>query len=214
MVHQTHSLARVEGIITALVFDHALRIRAIAETSDTEGPTVIDNVSSIAAGDTQSATSPDDTSNADDETADSDSAAEHSRSTTSGAVSAASTAATLISAQPVKATDTKNASADRNAQRQSTESKDSNLIGRINNLVTSDLENITEGRDVLFLGENLFPFRHYRDLQSAAVSAPLQMVFGITFLYTILGWRYGSCSRLSPNERSRFSLLVHWLASL
>lgn len=44
--------------------------------------------------------------------------------------------------------------------------------GRLNNLVTSDLKNITSGRDFLFVGLN----------------APLNFALGMAFLYAILGW--------------------------
>ncbi len=51
--------------------------------------------------------------------------------------------------------------------------KGSNLVGRINNLISTDLENITEGRDFLFV----------------FIDAPLEVALRIGFLYTILGWR-------------------------
>ncbi|PCH35071.1 hypothetical protein WOLCODRAFT_145639 [Wolfiporia cocos MD-104 SS10] len=47
-----------------------------------------------------------------------------------------------------------------------------NLAGRINNLVTTDLENILNGRD--------FPFLF--------VEIPLQLVLSTWFLYSLLGW--------------------------
>jgi len=50
---------------------------------------------------------------------------------------------------------------------------DSNLIGKINNLVTTDLNNITDGRDFMFL----------------VVYAPLMTIACVVFLYEVLGWR-------------------------
>lgn len=50
----------------------------------------------------------------------------------------------------------------------------SNLVGRINNLVTTDLGNIVDARDLMFV----------------LVFIPLQIVTCIAFLYWILGWRY------------------------
>ncbi|KAJ6587825.1 P-loop containing nucleoside triphosphate hydrolase protein [Mycena sp. CBHHK59/15] len=47
-----------------------------------------------------------------------------------------------------------------------------NLVGRINNLVTTDLGNITDSRDFLVL----------------LVFIPLQIAFSIWFLYAVLGW--------------------------
>lgn len=51
----------------------------------------------------------------------------------------------------------------------------SNLVGRINNLVTTDLGNIIDARDLMFV----------------LVYMPMQILLCITFLYLILGWRYG-----------------------
>ena len=50
--------------------------------------------------------------------------------------------------------------------------KGSNLVGKITNLVSTDLGNLVEGRD--------FPM--------LLISLPLQIVFCIVFLYKILGW--------------------------
>jgi hypothetical protein len=48
-----------------------------------------------------------------------------------------------------------------------------NLVGKLNNLVTSDLQSITEGKDFMLLFVNL----------------PIQLVLCIWFLYAVLGWR-------------------------
>ncbi|CAE6448536.1 unnamed protein product [Rhizoctonia solani] len=48
----------------------------------------------------------------------------------------------------------------------------SNLVGKINNLMSTDLENIVEGADILFI----------------LVFSPVQIIFSIFFLYRILGW--------------------------
>ena len=53
------------------------------------------------------------------------------------------------------------------------ETKGSNLVGKINNLMSTDLENMVEGRDFLLI----------------LVYAPVQIVGSIIFLYQILGWR-------------------------
>ncbi|KAJ7088653.1 multidrug resistance-associated ABC transporter, partial [Mycena epipterygia] len=49
---------------------------------------------------------------------------------------------------------------------------DQNLIGKLNNLVTSDLQNITEAKDIMLLFVNL----------------PVQLTLCIWFLYVVLGW--------------------------
>lgn len=48
-----------------------------------------------------------------------------------------------------------------------------NLVGKINNLVTTDLENIGDARDFLLV----------------LLYIPLQVLFCILFLYIVLGWR-------------------------
>lgn len=50
----------------------------------------------------------------------------------------------------------------------------SDLIGKINNLMSTDLHNITEGRDFLVL----------------VLYAPLQFLVCVGFLYKVLGWRW------------------------
>ena len=50
--------------------------------------------------------------------------------------------------------------------------KESNLVGKITNLVSTDLDNILDGRDFLML----------------IVSLPLDVTLCIVFLYKILGW--------------------------
>ena len=47
------------------------------------------------------------------------------------------------------------------------------LIGQINNLITADVENLSQTRDILYL----------------VVFIPLQIMLGIAFLYFLLGWR-------------------------
>ncbi|KAJ6611201.1 hypothetical protein B0H10DRAFT_2165893 [Mycena sp. CBHHK59/15] len=49
---------------------------------------------------------------------------------------------------------------------------DQNLVGKLNNLITSDLQNITEAKDFMLL----------------FVYMPLQLILCIWFLYVVLGW--------------------------
>ena len=51
--------------------------------------------------------------------------------------------------------------------------KGGNLVGKINNLVSTDLNNIIDGRDFLMI----------------AVGCPIQIAICVAFLYIILGWR-------------------------
>ncbi|KAL0577586.1 hypothetical protein V5O48_004384, partial [Marasmius crinis-equi] len=55
---------------------------------------------------------------------------------------------------------------------EATTAQSANLVGKINNLITTDLENVVDSRDVFFL----------------LVYVPLQVGLGIAFLYYLLGW--------------------------
>jgi hypothetical protein len=160
--HQTGSLVRVEAIVTSLIFDHALRIRLKAETSEKKADDTASGASSpTAASDSgKGATTPDNASESgdgeDDETV-------HSRTATSTTTATATTSTTVTAvASPspppqngrddksAKEPDAKNTA---KAATEDTSKKGSNLVGKINNLVTSDLDNITSGRDFLFISE-------------------------------------------------------------
>ncbi|KAJ7495858.1 hypothetical protein B0H11DRAFT_2000914 [Mycena galericulata] len=53
-----------------------------------------------------------------------------------------------------------------------TDKKEANLLGRMTNLVTTDLGNINDGRNILFL----------------VILVPIQIVVSIIFLYQVLSW--------------------------
>ncbi|PBK67572.1 P-loop containing nucleoside triphosphate hydrolase protein [Armillaria solidipes] len=114
----TRCLVRAEGIITQLVFEHALRIRAKAETDNP------------ASGKFQ----PRD----------------------------------LIDTPEEASEDLQNPAEAKLGQY----SEGKNLIGRINNLVTTDLKNITDARGFVQL----------------LVYTPPQLILCVVFLYVILGW--------------------------
>ncbi|TRM65976.1 hypothetical protein BD626DRAFT_427540 [Schizophyllum amplum] len=142
----TRMLVRTEAIITQLVFEHALRIRLKAEAPEST-PT------------TSTPPSPDSLSLVDQPT----------ESETSGeeTLHSASPTETTATAASVKAKKAK-------AEKDEEESHSSNehLIGKINNLVTTDLNNLVDGRDFLFI----------------ILYIPLQITLCIIFLYKILGW--------------------------
>jgi hypothetical protein len=180
---QTGSLARVEGIVTSLVFEHALRIRLKAQLPDTPATPAVDiePVGLIAAADEQTAevvliaeegteASP----VAEGSAQAGDAASAHSKSAT--AVSVASTSASTTvgsSSGTVKGKDTKGKKGDKkDDKKDKLKAKSDNILGRLNNLATSDLQNITNGRDFLFV----------------VLNAPINAVLGMIFLYVILGW--------------------------
>ena len=178
----TRTLVRTEGLLTQLVFEHSLRIRLKAEvsnekikggnltvigtqdsTSVTKGTSVASNSGERASQSSQASTPIPHNSSSD------------SQSNSNGPVKGKESS-TLKS-------DTKSATKDKNEAQ--------NLIGKINNLVTTDLANIVSGRD----------FLHISTLQLSSLSLgllltiqqvlniPLQSVLCTIFLYEVLGWR-------------------------
>lgn len=93
---------------------------------------------------------------------DNDDATLHSRSETAASSSTA-----------VSATSQDDAKKKKNEEKERPNKGGANLVGKINNLVTSDLASIVAGRDLLL----------------ALVSCPLAFLFSMVFLYVILGWR-------------------------
>ncbi|KAF9786031.1 hypothetical protein BJ322DRAFT_1057551 [Thelephora terrestris] len=140
----TRLLTQAQGMITQLVFEHALRIRMKSEPSESSPPSS-QLSTSAPTPDTASVaefTSPDGTEVAED------------------------TSTTLISEATSSEADKASVKGDKKVE------KAGNLVGKINNLVSTDLNNIVDGRDFLMI----------------AVACPLQIILCIAFLYTILGW--------------------------
>ncbi|KAH7930564.1 hypothetical protein BV22DRAFT_1124835 [Leucogyrophana mollusca] len=154
----TRILVRTEGILTQLVFNHSLRIRIKAGTPDDESTwgnstasSYPDNASISGYAKLPAEESPYDS---DDETIKPSSASFASSKETKHDV-----------------TDMKYPHEDDDITDKAKPTAD-NLVGKINNLVTTDLNNITEGRDVLFV----------------ILYIPLQVALCIWFLYDVLGW--------------------------
>ncbi|KAF8213492.1 hypothetical protein K438DRAFT_1956873 [Mycena galopus ATCC 62051] len=158
----TRTLVRCEAILTQLVFEHALRIRVKAETADKKSST--SGTSTPAESEAPSPIDQEDSSG--DETLNSADADAASRDETLRA-SSSSVKSTTSSKTKGKGKDAKEVK---------TEGEDSgdagNLVGKITNLVTTDLGNITDSRDFLFL----------------FLLIPLEIALCVVFLYQVLGW--------------------------
>ncbi|KAF7983353.1 hypothetical protein HWV62_22327 [Athelia sp. TMB] len=141
----TRTLVRTEGIITQLIFEHSLRIRMKAEARS----------SSDESGTTQIGT-PDSRSVAGASTGDSVENGGDAASSGKG---------------KKRSQDVSESSSLPGAPREKPKSS-GNLVGLVNNLVTTDLANIGEARHFIFL----------------LVYFPIQIVVCITYLYQILGW--------------------------
>ncbi|CCM01503.1 uncharacterized protein FIBRA_03559 [Fibroporia radiculosa] len=160
----TRMLVRATGIVTQLVFEHSLRIRMKAETQNTPGNSVASTAvptpdnASIAEGSESQITHESPTSS-EDETMQASTVSVDSSSVKGKQKSKAAS----VSGDSKKSADDSPAVSG---------PKGENLIGKINNLVTTDLDNIIGGRDFLFF----------------VVQVPLQLGLCVWFLYHLLGW--------------------------
>lgn len=177
-------LVRTEAIITQLVFDHALRIRMKAETSE----------SPAASRVTTAAQTPDNASiaEAEEQPATHDNNSSEDGTVRASTISASSTAATQSGSDaPKKAEETKATPAPAEPA-----AKSGNLVGKINNLVTTDLNNLVDGRDFLFLG----PFHSLRQIEDHADIRPCSVVCA-TASHLVC---------LVPVLDSRVEVCAHW----
>ncbi|KAF4617819.1 hypothetical protein D9613_006245 [Agrocybe pediades] len=149
-------LVRLQAILTQLAFDHSLRIRLKAESPETSSPTAEPAQSSSVSISSineleQSATDQTDTI----------------------APSEGSTSREPTVVEGSSESAKKKAKNEPSADASPKHGGDAeNLLGRINNLVTSDMQNIGEGVDFL----------------DSIVLIPMQITLSIVFLYKILGW--------------------------
>ncbi|KAI0052966.1 hypothetical protein FA95DRAFT_1579668 [Auriscalpium vulgare] len=156
----TGVLVRVEAIITQLVFEHALRIRMKAETPSrgTSTANTPDNWSEASSSELESETIYEPGHSVED-------ASNESGDDTLRASTPSVRSSTAKGKGKAKAPDAKTPEPE-------AEKQESNLVGKINNLVSTDLSNITDGRDFLLL----------------ILYMPFQLALSIWFLYAMLGW--------------------------
>ena len=137
----TRTLVRTEGLLTQLVFEHSLRIRLRAEGSNEKNE---DSVAAIGTPDSASVAEDTAIENNSDERASQASRASMTKSGHSLSNSPSTSKSRVMRKD-------KDHSSTSKSDTKSTKDKQ-NLIGRINNLVTTDLGNIVEGRDFLLIG--------------------------------------------------------------
>ncbi|KAF9802245.1 hypothetical protein IEO21_09909 [Rhodonia placenta] len=148
---------QLEAVVTELVFTHALRIRMKAETSE-DAPTAPVTPVNASAVWSSAAQSEDEATVREAETfADSTTASTQSAKAKQKSKSTPKQADVLT--QPT-------------AGEEKDRDKDKSLVGKINNLIASDLANITKGLE----HAQIF------------VRVSVQLVLCVWFLYTILGW--------------------------
>ena len=141
----------MQAIITQLVFDHALRIRVKSETESapasratTVAPTP-DNASTAEGSEAVSREGTDETLIPGDDEADTRSVA---GSTTSGSTAKGKSPAG-------KSTDS---ASSKKEEKKSDDAKNTNLVGKINNLVTSDLSSLQNGFGLFLMGGSSLVF--------------------------------------------------------
>ncbi|KAJ3931939.1 MAG: hypothetical protein NXY57DRAFT_961301 [Lentinula lateritia] len=177
----TRSIVHTESIITQVVFEHALRIRVKAETSksDSQRFSLSSETASLADSSPASESQdeeggPHESSASDDETLHSTARSRddtlHSSSTSGGQSHAGSLKGipAVKGATPVTGV----LSTARPAPSKDLSDSSKNLVGRLNNLVSTDLQNIVDAKDFI----RIFAL------------VPIQVTLCIWFLYNILGW--------------------------
>jgi hypothetical protein len=134
---QTATIVRATAIVTQLVFEHALRIRVKAETSSSPVPTPI----ATPEGRSE-VTTPDSGSVVDISIVSEDTAGGGSEETRSE--QSTTTASTIKGKRKEEAP-----GSDSGKEAGDEPGGSSNLVGKMNNLVSTDLENLIDGRDFL-----------------------------------------------------------------
>ena len=159
---QGSTVVRTTAIITQLIFEHALRIRVIAETSHSPGATP----ASTPKGRSEAAT-PDSGSEAEVNMM-SEGPGEGSQETRS------EQSMTAKGKQRERVP-----GSDRGKEDGDEAGAPSNVVGKMNNLVSTDLENLVSGRDILLLGLSLPP--------SPAPFALSMKYFSFSFIFSAAG---------------------------
>ncbi|KAG8972657.1 hypothetical protein FRC05_009668 [Tulasnella sp. 425] len=146
----TRLIVRTEAIITQLVFEHALKIRMKSETGNGNTPT--ESRAATAVGSRAASVHEPE---------------HHSEESGQTAVGESGQASSSPKGKAPSVTPS-----EASRKKDDDSQKDKNLVGKITNLISTDLGNIVEARDFLFV----------------IWYAPLQIGLSIWFLYRILGW--------------------------
>ncbi len=171
----TKTLIQGEAILTHLIFEHSLRIRFKAEHSDEKRGRVPEeeSLTAVAVPETASAT-------------------EASAPTDSGennATEEITSSSSASSKGPKSSRSSVSEAKDSGIKSKEKKRENANLIGKLNNLITTDMRNILETRDFLMLCKDS-ELQPLRETHSAKVLfVPLQISLCCAFLYRILGWR-------------------------
>ncbi|KAI0325198.1 P-loop containing nucleoside triphosphate hydrolase protein [Cubamyces sp. BRFM 1775] len=161
--YSTRLNVRFQAIITELVFEHALRIRLKADTDDSSSPAPSDAATAVGTPDDISQLTNGEDPEGGDANVDRSATASSSTTAAPPAKSIKGKAKSISEDQP------QSAEPDKPAKKETGR----HLVGRINNLVTSDLNNIDGfGVYLVFIG----------------IEAPFEMILSMIFLYQVLEW--------------------------
>ncbi|PBK89704.1 hypothetical protein ARMGADRAFT_1167459 [Armillaria gallica] len=160
----TRVMVRTEAIITQLVFEHSLRIRVKASTTDSPGKSTAPTPDNASIKEDAPSTESSGSSTNLHGTSDAVSINSRDANCDVNTTNQASSSSTEVTQESASGQDASAAPA--------AQSDTSNLVGKINNLVTTDLGNIIDARDFLLIG----------------VYVPVQITLCICFLYIVLGW--------------------------
>ncbi|KEP45171.1 ABC transporter, partial [Rhizoctonia solani 123E] len=155
------SLVQTEGMVTQLLFEHSLRIRMVAQ------------VAGGSSGKTPKTSTPggDSGSIAGSERTAAEGQPQSTKGTGEGESNSTGHTAEESNAQTLVASTSSMKQQDK-GDGQDDDKEVTNLVGKINNLMSTDLGHMVEGRDFLLL----------------LLYGPIQIIFSIFFLYRILGW--------------------------
>lgn len=177
---QRRQAVQGEAILTEIILEHALRMRVKAETSEKESS----DVSSSPPGSATPALDDTTISEVGENSTEDDQQPSHSKLSsdahsvdttlhTGSSTTVASSAnlkkdASTKPLAPVLLTSTEPSTV---TNKPKIDTK--NILGKVNNLITTDLQNITEGKEALRM----------------VIQVPILVTLGTIFLYNILGWR-------------------------
>jgi hypothetical protein len=174
-------MVKVEAIMTQLLFEHALRIRLKAEGSkempglESASSPAPEVVGQAAASDTGGAST---TATLQSHNGEGSSSTQSEEATLRSGSTSANSAFSKQQKEVTKGKTGEAKSEPMYHEKGKDKKVSKNLVGKINNLATSDLRAISGASDIV----------------RVCIMAPFQIVLCLWFLYAILGWRYALSS--------------------
>ncbi|KAI0365037.1 P-loop containing nucleoside triphosphate hydrolase protein [Pilatotrama ljubarskyi] len=178
LYYESRLSIRIQAVITELVFEHALRVRMEADTSDSVTATPSSVSTEAVTSDNASHDGPEGDGSLEGEESNAGDAPDSATASSSTAVPPSTTSSIKGKGKEKSSSESGSTAppAATPAPSEMPESKtgaSEHLIGRINNLVSSDLSNLEYvGTFAVFI----------------SVESPFQVILCMVFLYQILGW--------------------------